>query len=62
MLEQEGVIDSALAGKLKGMVGFRNILVHEYRELDLEIMIDIIENRLGDLLEFTAQVLKAAGQ
>lgn len=62
LLEQEGLIDSALAGKLKGMVGFRNILVHEYRELDLEIMIDIIEGRLDDLLEFTGQVLKAAGQ
>jgi len=43
------------------MVGFRNVLVHEYRKLDLEIMTDGINHRLGDLLDFTVQVLGAAG-
>ena len=31
------------------MVGFRDILVHEYQKLDLDIMIHIIENRLTDI-------------
>jgi uncharacterized protein YutE (UPF0331/DUF86 family) len=51
------VISSELAKKLKGMVGFRNILVHDYRELDLNIMKDVIENRLDDLIGFTNNVL-----
>jgi uncharacterized protein YutE (UPF0331/DUF86 family) len=35
------------------MVGFRNILVHDYRKLDLGIMLDVIERRLDDLIDFT---------
>jgi uncharacterized protein YutE (UPF0331/DUF86 family) len=60
LLEKEGLIDSTLANRLKGMVGFRNVLVHEYRELDFGIMVDVIENRLDDLLDFTDQALKLA--
>ena len=33
LLEQEGLIEPELANQLKSMVGFRNILVHEYREI-----------------------------
>jgi uncharacterized protein YutE (UPF0331/DUF86 family) len=46
-----------LATKLKGMVGFRNILVHDYRQLDLNIMRDVIEHRMDDLICFTNHVL-----
>jgi len=59
LLEQEGFIGVELAAQLKKMVGFRNVLVHEYRELDLGIMIDVIESRLPVLLDFTVEVLKA---
>lgn len=61
LLEHEGVISTDLADQLKSMVGFRNVLVHEYRKLDLEIMTDVINHRLEDLLDFTVQVLGAAG-
>ena len=57
LLQQAGLIGEALTGKLKAMVGFRNVLVHEYRELNLNIMIDIIENHLDDLLEFADAML-----
>lgn len=59
LLEQEGLIDAELARKLKGMVGFRNILVHEYRKLDLDIMVDVIENRVDDLLKFTTIMIES---
>jgi len=61
LLEHEGVISTDLADQLKRMVGFRNVLVHEYRKLDLEIMTDVIDHRLEDLLDFTVQILGAAG-
>lgn len=51
------VIPADLAEKLKGMVGFRNVLVHDYRELDLGIMKDVIEHRLDDLIRFTNDIL-----
>jgi uncharacterized protein YutE (UPF0331/DUF86 family) len=53
ILAESRIIPDALAAKLKGMVGFRNILVHEYRKLDLGILIDVIENRLDDSIDFT---------
>ncbi len=57
ILTAADVIPSDLAEKLKGMVGFRNVLVHDYRELDLNIMKDVIEHRLDDLIRFTNDVL-----
>jgi uncharacterized protein YutE (UPF0331/DUF86 family) len=57
ILAASSIISVELAEKLKGMIGFRNILVHTYRELDLSIMRDVIENRLDDLILFTNAVL-----
>ncbi|MEA3291813.1 MAG: DUF86 domain-containing protein, partial [Pseudomonadota bacterium] len=53
LLAREEVIPLDLAKKLQGMVGFRNVLVHEYTKLDIGLMVDVIENRLEDLLDFT---------
>lgn len=56
LLVQAGIIDRELGRNLKGMVGFRNVLVHQYQELDLNLMIEVIEKHLEDLIDF-AQVL-----
>ncbi|MGD0384083.1 MAG: DUF86 domain-containing protein [Thermoguttaceae bacterium] len=53
ILAHAGIIADDLSAKLKGMVGFRNILVHDYRKLDLGVMLDVIECRLDDLIDFT---------
>ena len=37
-----------------------NILVHEYRNLDLKIVVDVIEHRLQGLLDFVDLALKMA--
>lgn len=60
LLAQAGIIDETTMRKLQGMIGFRNILVHEYQELDMQILIDVIEHRTRDLLEFAKQVLRCA--
>jgi hypothetical protein len=39
-------------------VGFRNVLVHEYQRIGFHLMIEVIENRLDDLLLFTDFILK----
>jgi len=53
LLETAGIITPELTLRLRGMVGFRNILVHEYQQLEMEIFRDVIEHRLGDLLDFS---------
>jgi len=58
ILARAKVIPQELADKLKGMVGFRNIMVHQYQELDIRIMVDVIEHRLDDLVVFTTLVME----
>ena len=57
LLAQGGWIDTVLAGKLKRMVGFRNIAVHDYQALQLPILISIIETHLGEFLEYSQALL-----
>lgn len=56
-LENEEVISSILSQKMKAMVGFRNIAVHDYQEVNLVILQKILEDHLIDFLEFTKTVL-----
>ena len=44
---------------MKGMVGFRNVVAHEYQKMDLSIMADVIEHHLHKPLDFADLALKA---
>ncbi len=52
------VIDPQLSKNLQAMVGFRNVLVYEYQELDLGAMNDVIENHLDQLRVFANGLLE----
>jgi hypothetical protein len=43
-------------GRLELMAGFRNAVVHMYEDVNLAIVRDVVENHLGDLLEFVAAI------
>lgn len=58
LLEESGIIDSKMSKNMQGMIGFRNIAVHDYKEIDETILEDIIENHLNDLLDFARILLK----
>jgi uncharacterized protein YutE (UPF0331/DUF86 family) len=58
LLAEAGLIPHDLSNRLEGMVGFRNVLVHQYQQLDFRLMVDVIENHLDDLLLFTDSILK----
>ncbi len=58
ILAKAKIISPELADKLKGMVGFRNIMVHQYQEMDIKIMVEVIEHHLDDLIAFTTQVME----
>lgn len=51
-------IDEDVLNKMKGMIGFRNIAIHDYKQIDEEILQNVIENHLNDLLEFARNMLK----
>lgn len=58
LLEDAGLIDSSLAKTLMNMVGFRNIAVHDYQALEVEILEAILEKHIDDFKDFTKVVLK----
>lgn len=58
LLEGAGCIDASLALRLRRMVGFRNVAVHDYQRLSLDIVRSIVRERLDDFLEFTAILLR----
>ncbi|MFO0875312.1 MAG: DUF86 domain-containing protein [Phycisphaerales bacterium] len=59
LLAQASAIPPALAERMKRMVGFRNVAVHEYQRLDRAILESIIHERLGDFIEFAAAIVRA---
>lgn len=56
LLAGEGWIEPDLAGTLRDMASFRNVLVHGYATVDLGIVEDVVRNHLGDLDAFVAAV------
>lgn len=61
LLERQGVIDSGLAGRLRKMVGFRNIAIHDYQSVDPAIVERIVNQRLGDLRTLGTRIVDASG-
>ncbi len=59
MIAAAGIIDVELCGKLKAMIGFRNVLVHEYQKLEIAVLKDVIEHRLDDMVALTNRILEA---
>jgi uncharacterized protein YutE (UPF0331/DUF86 family) len=58
VLHKEGLIDQDQSGRLKRWMGFRNVLVHLYLEIDHGRVYDAIREDLRDLEEFAARVAR----
>lgn len=58
LIASAGLIGSELADSLKKMIGFRNVAVHQYVELDLAVLQRVIDTGLDDLLAFSAAALR----
>jgi uncharacterized protein YutE (UPF0331/DUF86 family) len=58
LLIARGELDQALGSSLKGMVGFRNVAVHDYTRLNLDIVRAILETRADDLLAFASAMVR----
>lgn len=58
LLQEAGLIDATLAKTLMNMVGFRNIAVHDYQALKLDILQAILNTHIDDFKVFTKVVLR----
>lgn len=57
LLHAAGLIDETLEDNLIRMVGFRNVVVHAYQQIDWTIVKTVIERGLGDVLSFADAML-----
>ena len=55
-LGERNILPSEFAQSIRGMVGLKNILVHEYARLDIKIIYDILQNKLEDFYKFTKHI------
>jgi len=59
ILQNNKIINHEMSERLKAMIGFRNIAIHNYQKINLKIIQAIVEKDLEDLLHFTDVILKA---
>lgn len=56
LLSRSGWLAADLTERLRDMAGFRNVLVHGYVALDLDIVEEVLTSRLDDLADFVAEI------
>ncbi|OGX14679.1 MAG: hypothetical protein A2166_06205 [Omnitrophica WOR_2 bacterium RBG_13_41_10] len=56
ILMEHEIISEELSNRLKEMVGFRNIIIHEYGTLDLDKVYNILNQDIQDIYSFMKQV------
>lgn len=57
ILAEAAYIPPHIATTMEQMIGFRNLAVHQYQQLDLRILVRIIEHHLDDVVAFTTALL-----
>jgi uncharacterized protein YutE (UPF0331/DUF86 family) len=58
LLEAAHLLDASLADRLRKMMGFRNVAIHDYQKLNLEIVRRIIVEHLDEFLAFARLLLR----
>ena len=58
VLNEKNIIDDKLSKNLKAMVGFRNIVVHDYQSINIKVVESIITYNLNDFYDFIYAINK----
>lgn len=61
LLARHGVLDAGTGERMAGAVGFRNVLVHGYAEVDDDLVVANLD-RLDDVQQFVDQVREWASR
>ncbi|WP_028855479.1 type VII toxin-antitoxin system HepT family RNase toxin [Psychrilyobacter atlanticus] len=57
LLKENGIITEKTSNLMEKMVGFRNIVIHEYQSVELDVIKFIVEKGIGDFSSYTKEVL-----
>lgn len=58
LLQTAGILPADLAQHMQRMVGFRNVAIHEYARLNLDVVQAIITKQLDDFRTFSSTIVK----
>jgi len=58
ILAKNKIISTPLSEDLQKMVGFRNIAVHEYQELNMNIIKSIVDTKLNNFSDFVKSTIQ----
>jgi len=61
LLEEKGIVDSALTERMIKAVGLRNLIVHEYVNIDLKRLFTTVREDLNDLTVFLSTIFRKLG-
>ena len=56
LLERAGILTPETGRRMRAMVGFRNVAVHAYQELQLPMLRSVIEEHLADFETFLREL------
>ncbi len=59
LLEESHIISAKTSEKMKKMVGFRNIAVHDYQNISLDVVKNILDKHLIDFECFIQEIIGA---
>jgi uncharacterized protein YutE (UPF0331/DUF86 family) len=61
LLEDKGILESALTERMIKAVGLRNLIVHEYGDIDLKRLFTTVRDDLKDITAFLSVILRKLG-
>ena len=56
ILNEENIISAELTDKMVKMVGFRNIVVHDYEKINYDIVYEILQRGLKNINDFLKKI------
>jgi uncharacterized protein YutE (UPF0331/DUF86 family) len=59
LLESSNILSINISEKIKKMVGFRNIAVHDYQNISFDVVKSILDNHLIDFENFIQEITEA---
>ena len=58
LLEDRGILDPELTERMIKAVGLRNLIVHEYGKIDLNLLFATVRNNLNDLNSYLSNIFR----
>ena len=58
LLADQGLITKQISESMMKMVGFRNIAVHEYQKLNINILKAVVENHVQEIEQFAEELIR----